>query len=190
MAYETPDYEEFYRDQIIFLTGATGGLGGCLLYKLALELPTKKIFVLCRSIPKARETWKLTMPSHIESILKTGKIELVVGDVTKNMFGIASDQLDRIASQTTIVIHSAADISLIAKLPATIRTNCLPSLELAKWASSFPNLISFVQMSTGYWYVYFYVLNSKFCRCWCCAEEASTRFTSSTTPRMWPEQGV
>ena len=35
-------------DQTMFLTGATGTLGGCLLYKLALQLPTSKIFVLVR----------------------------------------------------------------------------------------------------------------------------------------------
>ena len=29
---------EFYKEQVVFLTGATGGLGGCLLLSLALSL--------------------------------------------------------------------------------------------------------------------------------------------------------
>lgn len=150
MDVSSPDYEAFFQDQTVFLTGATGGLGGCLLHKLALELPTKKIFVLCRSTSKAHDSWASSMPFHIRSIFETGKIELVLGDITKERFGIDADQLDLIASQTTIVINSAADISLIAKLPATIRSNCLPPLELARLASLFPNLVSFVQISTGY----------------------------------------
>ena len=36
------------KGQTIFLTGSTGILGGCLLYKLALQLPTSRIFVLVR----------------------------------------------------------------------------------------------------------------------------------------------
>ncbi|PYH66687.1 uncharacterized protein BO88DRAFT_489802 [Aspergillus vadensis CBS 113365] len=35
-------------DQVVFLTGATGNFGGCILYKLAVQLPTKKNYVLCR----------------------------------------------------------------------------------------------------------------------------------------------
>lgn len=134
----------------MFLTGATGGLGGCLLYKLALELPTKRIFVLCRSKTKARASWAASMPLHINAIFNSGKIELVIGDITKESFGIAADQLAQIASQTNIVINSAADISLAAKLLSAIHKNCLPPLELARLACSFQNLHSFVQISTGY----------------------------------------
>ncbi|KAJ5123348.1 male sterility protein-domain-containing protein [Penicillium atrosanguineum] len=53
---------EWYRDQVIFLTGATGNLGGCLLYKLAVKLPVAKIYVLCRgSVHQATEKWEMSM---------------------------------------------------------------------------------------------------------------------------------
>jgi len=102
----TPDYVSFFTNQTVFLTGATGGLGGCILYKLASELKTHKIFVLCRSESKARATWNRTMPNQIEPILKSDRVKLVVGDIMKPNFGIASDLLAEIAAQTTIVIHS------------------------------------------------------------------------------------
>ena len=60
---ELPDYVSFFKYQVVFLTGATGGLGGCLLYKLAVELPTSKIYILCRSESKARKSWSRTMPN-------------------------------------------------------------------------------------------------------------------------------
>jgi hypothetical protein len=47
------DYLSFFNDQVVFLTGATGGLGGCILFKLASQLPTKKVYILCRSESKA-----------------------------------------------------------------------------------------------------------------------------------------
>jgi thioester reductase-like protein len=62
---EFQDYVSFFKDHTVFLTGATGGLGGCLLYKLATELPTQKIYVLCRSEPKAWKTWSKQCPTRL-----------------------------------------------------------------------------------------------------------------------------
>lgn len=100
------DYVPFFKDQTIFLTGGTGGLGSCLLYKLASELPTHKIFVLCRSESKARTTWNKIMPNHINSILDSNRVKLVVGDILKPKFGIDPQLLAEIAGETTAIIHS------------------------------------------------------------------------------------
>jgi len=107
-----PDYISFFQNQTVFLTGATGGLGGCILYKLASELQARKIFVLCRSESKARATWNKTMPRQIDSILNSDRVKLVVGDILKPNFGIAPDCLVEIAAKTTIVIHSVRIICL------------------------------------------------------------------------------
>lgn len=100
------DYLSSFNDQVVFLTGATGGLGGCLLFKLASQLPTKKVYILCRSESKARATWKKTMPNQIDSILRSDRVKIVIGDILKPNFGISPDLLAEIASQTTIIIHS------------------------------------------------------------------------------------
>lgn len=144
------DYWSFFHDQTIFLTGATGGLGGCLLHKLALELPTRKIFVLCRSELKAAEAWKESMPHQIEAIRSSGKMTLVVGDVTKINFGISADQLSEITAETTIAIHSAANTSFKMSLSTAVHQNLMPLLEFAKLASAFKSLRRFIQVSTAY----------------------------------------
>jgi len=51
------------------------------------------------------------MPSQIEPILSSVKVELIVGDITKPNFGICPKSLDEIATQTTIIIHSAPTVS-------------------------------------------------------------------------------
>jgi hypothetical protein len=39
---------DFYKQQVAFLTRATGGLGGCLLYKLSIVLDIQRLYVLIR----------------------------------------------------------------------------------------------------------------------------------------------
>ncbi|KAJ6573170.1 NAD-binding domain 4 protein [Mycena vulgaris] len=134
----------FFRGQAVFLTGATGGLGGCLLYKLALTLETGAIYVLVRG------SWRRTMPLQIERILATGRVRFVVGDMTKEELGIEKGMLAEMARRVTVVIHSAGNISLTDPLRESVQNNCLPVLQLAQLASSFKHLIRFVHISTAY----------------------------------------
>ncbi|KAF7356320.1 Fatty acyl-CoA reductase [Mycena venus] len=90
------------------------------------------------------------MPDHIDRILATGRVELLVGDVREKHLGLDPGVLNELAESVTLVIHCAANISLLASLNDTIRDNCLPTLELAKLASGFKNLSRFVYVSTAY----------------------------------------
>ncbi|KAJ7089983.1 male sterility protein-domain-containing protein, partial [Mycena epipterygia] len=151
--YNLPDpASAFFRGQTVFLTGATGGLGGCLLYKLALELGAVKIYALVRGSPaRARAQWDETMPAQIARILATGRVQLVVGDVTAPALGLATDVLAELAACVTVVIHSAGNTSLASGgLGASVRDNCLPALELAHLAAEFRHLVRFVHVSTAY----------------------------------------
>ncbi|KAH8665050.1 male sterility protein-domain-containing protein [Tricladium varicosporioides] len=141
-------YLSFFKDQTVFLTGATGGLGGCLLHKLINELPTKKIFVLVRSIEKAEKTWKDILPGF--SIIACARITLIVGDITKENFGISASQLADLAKETTIVINAAANTSFTMALPEAITDNCLSALHLAQISTNFLNLKHFIHISTAY----------------------------------------
>ncbi|KAJ7633468.1 NAD-binding domain 4 protein [Mycena polygramma] len=141
----------FFRRQTIFLTGGTGGLGGCLLFKLALAVDTAKIYVLVRgSAGRAEARWRKTMPVHIEEILATRKVHFVVGDMTMRDFGISAEVLDELAASVTVVIHSAADTRLEAPLRKSVENNCIPALELARLAGSFKRLERFVHISTAF----------------------------------------
>lgn len=100
------DYMSIFKNQTVFLTGGTGALGGCLLYKMVMKLPVKKIFVLVRSIPKAKETWRATLPNHIEPMMVTGKIVLMIGDITCSRLGLSTKDFLQVDLETTMVIHS------------------------------------------------------------------------------------
>ncbi|KAK7013867.1 hypothetical protein R3P38DRAFT_3575348 [Favolaschia claudopus] len=85
----SPDPLPFFRKQTIFLTGGTGCLGGCILYKLAMKLDTAKIYALVRGSPeRGISQLKGIMPNQTGDILTTKKVQFVVGDITKKNFGI------------------------------------------------------------------------------------------------------
>lgn len=142
---------EWFKDQVVFLTGGTGTLGGCILYKLAVQLPTAEIFVLCRRpVNEAIEIWETSMPMQVDEMLDTGKIRFVRGDMTKPNLGLKSTDLQRLRSQVTVVINAAADISLAKTLPQTIHINCVAYLSLIELLAEFTSLRRFLHISTAY----------------------------------------
>ncbi|KAL4808077.1 male sterility protein-domain-containing protein [Aspergillus unguis] len=144
-------YATMFETHTVFLTGSTGSLGGCLLYKLALQLPTRKIFVLVRdSSETAVDKWRKSMPAQTRALLATKKIHFVIGDIKEKDFGMDAASLKRLREEVTLVIHTAAKISLDSDIIDALENNCYPSLELARLASSFRKLKLFVQLSTAY----------------------------------------
>ncbi|CAI7575132.1 unnamed protein product [Penicillium viridicatum] len=142
---------EWFRGQVVFLTGATGNLGGCLLYKLAIQLPTAKIFVLVRgSVQKAIESWEQSMPEQVEDIIATCKIQFFLGDMTQPNLDLSPDNLSRLQNETTVVINAAGDIALSRQLAETIPVNCTGHLTLASLLDSFTRLQRFLHISTTY----------------------------------------
>ena len=144
-------YGKIFEGHTVFLTGGTGCLGGCLLYKLALQLPTSKIFVLVRgNSQQAIEKLRKSMPNHADAILATNKVEFVIGDMKSVNFGIETDFLGRLQDQVTLAIHAAARIKLESPIRDALESNCLPALEMARIASEFRRLKLLIQISTSY----------------------------------------
>ncbi|KAJ5256703.1 hypothetical protein N7478_012807 [Penicillium angulare] len=144
-------YKKIIQGHTVFLTGSTGSLGGCLLFKLALQLPTRKIYAFIRgSQEQAINKWRKAMPDHVQAILLSKKVEFVTGDIRSPNFGIQPAILQELSEQVTMIIHTAAKITLDASLQDAFENNCLPALELARIASRFPRLKLLVQVSTAY----------------------------------------
>ncbi|KAL4940273.1 hypothetical protein BDV06DRAFT_213588 [Aspergillus oleicola] len=138
-----------FENQVVLLTGATGSLGGCLLYKLALRLPTKKIYALCRgSVRDAVRKWETTMPQQIEDILDTGKVELITGDLSKPGLGLDPVVREKMCDEVTCIINTAANISLVEDLEKSVRDNCQTAVALFQLASSFRQVQLFVHFSS------------------------------------------
>ncbi|KAJ5309356.1 beta-xylosidase [Penicillium atrosanguineum] len=145
-----PDLDTF-KKHTVFLTGSTGALGACLLYKLAVQLPTNKIFVLIRSSPDiAISKWRHVMRDEFQSVIDSGKIHYIRGDITLPSFGIDALSMEKLRREVTLIFNTAANITLNSTISDAISENCLPALELARIASKFPFLKIFIQISTAY----------------------------------------
>jgi nucleoside-diphosphate-sugar epimerase len=143
--------DDWFRGHVVLLTGATGNLGGCLLYKLATQLRVTKIFVLVRgSVQKAIEAWEHSMPEQVDDVIATGKVHFLVGDMTQPNLGLSATNLSRLRNEVTVVINSAGDISLSRNLAETLPVNCIAHLALANLADEFTPLTHFVHVSTTY----------------------------------------
>lgn len=145
------DQIDWYRDQTLLLTGGTGYLGACLLYKLTLQLPTRRVFVFCRiSVGNAIATLEELMPEQTDEILDTGKVHFVVGNIDRPDWGLKPTDLQRLRDQVTVVIHAAAETSIVADLAQVVQTNCLASLSLLKLLYSFPLLRTLLYISSAF----------------------------------------
>jgi alcohol-forming fatty acyl-CoA reductase len=145
------DEWDFYRRQVVFLTGGTGGVGGSLLYTLAVTLRVPKIYVLIRSSPEvARRRLTSTLRHCASQVFRTGAVRFVAGDVTLPSFGLSPTTVAQFEREVTVVIHSAANTSFKAPLRTVVRDNTLPALELARMTTRFAKLVSHVQLSTSY----------------------------------------
>ncbi|KAJ5557437.1 hypothetical protein N7494_001352 [Penicillium frequentans] len=144
-------YAKIFQSQTVLLTGSTGSLGGCLLYKLALQLPTRKIYTLIRGTPEeAIAKWKKSMPNQYQAILASKKVEFVLGNIRSTEFGLQPATLQELQEKVTLVIHAAAKITLDASPQDAFENNCLPALELARIVSRFRRLKLLVLISTAY----------------------------------------
>ncbi|OJJ75221.1 hypothetical protein ASPBRDRAFT_73406 [Aspergillus brasiliensis CBS 101740] len=142
------DHASWYQDQVVFLTGATGHLGGCMLYKLAVQLPTK-IYVLCRrSLEQAMNKWETSMPDQIEEIFDTGKVHCLIGDTTEPHMGLKKADRDRLQQEVTVVIHGAASISMMEELQKAVREHCSAMTNMIHLASQMTHLRAFVFISS------------------------------------------
>jgi len=114
----------------IFLTGATGFLGRCIV-----ELLLKrgyKVFALVRSIPKR---------------VYGSRLVFIKGDITKKNLGIGRRD-ERLLKEAGYVIHCAAITDVRDKSVNLFKTNVVGTKNVLRFAGKFPKLKTFVHISS------------------------------------------
>jgi len=97
----------------LFITGVTGNLGGKLVLRILEDDPDARLILLIRgeSIPHAMSRLENTLKTHdpgldLQSYSK--RVKVVCGDITSNGLGLSESVLNRLTSEVTHIIHSAA----------------------------------------------------------------------------------
>jgi L-aminoadipate-semialdehyde dehydrogenase len=101
----------------VFLTGATGFLGAFILRGLLSHERIKKVICIVRSTTDAKATERLMQSSSDRGVwdecwFRTGRLEVLCGDLDKEAFGLNSREWDRITGEADVVLHNGALVSV------------------------------------------------------------------------------
>ncbi|CAK1367604.1 unnamed protein product [Cercospora beticola] len=144
-------YPTFFEDKIVFLTGATGNLGSCTLHKLITQLRVRYVYAFVRgSKHQALDKLKRKLAHKATFITDSGKVQFIVGDIRLPSWGMRSDELRLLQNEVSIVVHTAANLSLFDPIAECMKNNCGPVLELARMAATFEKIQKFVFVSSVY----------------------------------------
>jgi thioester reductase-like protein len=135
----------------VFLTGATGFLGGELLVLLSKDERIDKIYCLVRATDSVEADGRLAKVfAFHDDYFDRKKIIPVAGDLSKEFL---VDQLEAMKELRDVdtIIHAAADTSFAPSHKDNIQqVNIIGAGNVAKWATRLPNLKTFVYVGTSW----------------------------------------
>lgn len=140
---------KWYSNKSIFVTGATGFVGKCLVEKLLRSCPDiVTIYIIIRSKHNVSfEQRKSDYKNHLVfSTLKNtnphalDKLIIVPGDVCQQNLGMSIADRKLIAETVSIVFHVAADVRFSRSLIDAYNTNVHGSKLILDFASEFEHL--------------------------------------------------
>src|SRR5690242_4548646 len=95
----------------VFLTGATGVLGGRILKDL-LQSTSARIFCLARGGSDCRQrVWSLLTVYGADAGLESAfdsRVTVLNGDVTQERLGLSASRYAQVQEETALTIHAAA----------------------------------------------------------------------------------
>ena len=130
MASESYSIKAEFAGAKVFLTGATGFIGGLVLELLLRTTDVGRVYVLLRSkkgeTAAARLAKLLRGPMfHLvrDSPALVGKVVAVEGDLAEEGLGLSAGAAAELAAGADVLIHAAADIRLEAPIQETLAAN-------------------------------------------------------------------
>jgi thioester reductase-like protein len=127
------DQASINHSDAIFLTGATGLVGGLLLRRMAEQNPSRAIFALVRS----------SVPvSHLPNT------RLLRGDISEPRLGLTWDLYSQICKSVGTIVHCAASTKFSVPLPLSRKVNVEGTENILELASNVKRLKVILHVST------------------------------------------
>jgi len=150
---------KFYAGRSVFITGGLGFVGKQIVEKLLRSCPEiDNIYLLIRNKKGHSVQQRLTqsLNSPIFDVLKvkqpqfSKKIIPVAGDVLDDFLGVSDADHNRMSSNVSMVIHSAATLRFDEPLRVAVDMNVLGVRRALDVSKQLPKLEAFVHISTAY----------------------------------------
>lgn len=128
-----------YLQPHVFLTGATGFLGGHVLQQL-IQRTSFQISCLVRS--PDRDCAHKRLRDCLQSLgivlneREWSRIKLVAGDVSLCQFGLSQPDYEEVSKQISHILHCAADINALADYESLRSANVIGTAEVARFAAN------------------------------------------------------
>lgn len=140
---------------VLFMTGATGGLGAGLLPRLLRQQATAQFVLLIRGDDDGEVEQKLASLLAFCDIgdAERSRINVLRGDVTAEFFGLSPQDYAQLAAVATDVFHLAADLRFDLPIEQSRRLNVDSTrrvMALVRAAQQFGHFRRFNYVSTAY----------------------------------------
>lgn len=149
----------WYRRKNIFVTGATGFLGKCLVEKLLRDCADiGDVYIMIRD--KANAPFEQRKNAYVHQLVFSkltserpaalGKIKIVQGNLDEVNFGLDESVRRDICDRVSVVFHVAADVRFDRELSDAYRVNVIGTKNMLDFALGIKQLKVFVHVSTAY----------------------------------------
>ncbi|KAH8368975.1 hypothetical protein KR200_001177 [Drosophila serrata] len=150
--------QEFYKDKVVFLTGATGFLGKVIIEKLLRATDVKRIYAMARpkrylDIQARFQAWQ--EDPLFEVLLKSKPLALqrvstIAGDCIEHDLGISIKDRQLLASEVQIFIHGAATVRFNEPLSIALSINTRATKLMLQLAKEMKHLEAFLHISSAF----------------------------------------
>ncbi|KAH8289032.1 hypothetical protein KR054_004442, partial [Drosophila jambulina] len=150
--------QDFYKDKVVFLTGATGFLGRVIIEKLLRATDVKRIYAMVRSkrnqdIQTRFQSWQ--EDPLFEVLLKSKpqalqRVSTIAGDCLEHDLGISIRDRQLLASEVHIVIHGAATVRFNEPLHIALTINTRATKLMLQLAKEMKHLEAFLHVSSAF----------------------------------------
>ena len=118
--------------KLVFLTGATGYLGGKILDQLVGSSKFEKIFVLIRCKSQAEGYTRIAEVAGKAILRYPERIEIWPGDLQQTRLGLADEHWKTLSKDVDVIIHNGALVRWNADYETLRKANVLSTMEILK----------------------------------------------------------
>lgn len=141
---------KWFSNKNVFITGATGFVGKCLVEKLIRDCPDiNAIYIIIRSKngmtfqQRVNEFKNHVVFSHLkdENPSAIDKIQIVQGNICELNLGMTDSDRKLIAETASVIFHSAADVHFNRRISDAYKTNVNGTKNVLDFATEFKHLL-------------------------------------------------